>query len=72
MRFWYHKLPLNAYADISIGARSLNFSLSLHLHPYFVYSLSSVGSGRFVICTEPSLLNNTISIEISYAGLHYF
>ena len=66
-----HKLPLNAYADKSIGAGGLNFSMSLQLHPFFVYSLSSVGSGKFVICTEPLLLDNTISTKISYAGLHY-
>ena len=33
------------YADISSGARGLNFGLSLHLHPYFVF-VSCEGSGE--------------------------
>ena len=59
MQFWVHKLPLsgpmliayvqmpliNAHAVVSSGARGLNFGLSLHLHPYFVYA-SSKGSGK--------------------------
>ena len=36
--------PLNAHADVSSGARSLNFGVSLHLHANFVY-MSSEGSG---------------------------
>ena len=39
------KPHLNAHADITSGARDLNFDLSLHLHPYFVYA-SSKGSGE--------------------------
>ena len=35
----------NTYADISSKARDLNFSLSLHLHLYFVH-MSSVGTGE--------------------------
>ena len=32
------KPHLNAHAEVSSGARGLNFVLSLHLHPYFVYA----------------------------------
>ena len=44
--------------------RGLNvgLSLSLHLHPYFVY-VSNKGSGTFA---QPSLLDNVISTKISY------
>ena len=41
------KPSLNAHADISSGARGLNFGLSLHLLTNFVYS-SSEGSGESV------------------------
>ena len=44
---------LNTHADISYGARGLNYGLSLHLHPYFVRA-SSEGfgeSGR--LCKSP-------------------
>ena len=34
------KPRLNDHADISSGARGLNFGLSLHLHPEFVYASS--------------------------------
>ena len=37
--------PLNADADKSSRARGLKFCLSLHLHPYFVYT-SSEASGE--------------------------
>ena len=33
--------PINANSHISRGARGLNFGPSLHLHPYFVYHVSS-------------------------------
>ena len=34
------KPPINAHVDIFRRARGLNFGLSLHLHPYFVYAVS--------------------------------
>ena len=37
---YVQKLPINTHADTSSGARILNFSQSLHLHPYFVYASS--------------------------------
>ena len=39
------KPPLNNYADVSSGARSLSYALNLHLYPYFMY-VSSEGSGE--------------------------
>ena len=39
------KPPLNTHTDVSSRARGLNFSLSLGLHPYFVYA-SNEGSGE--------------------------
>ena len=36
---------INANADVSSEARDLNFDLSFHLHPYFVYA-SSEDSGE--------------------------
>ena len=39
------KPPINPHAEISSGARILNFALSLHLHPYSLYT-SSKGSGK--------------------------
>ena len=36
---------INDHSDISRVARGLNFGLSPHLHPYFVYT-SSEGSGE--------------------------
>ena len=39
-----HKPTITSHSDISSGARSLNFGLSLDLHPYFVYA-SSEDSG---------------------------
>ena len=39
------KSPLKLQADVSRGARGLNFNQSLHLHPYFKYA-SSKGSGE--------------------------
>ena len=44
----------NAIAEVASGARGLNFGLSIHLHPYFVYRSS-----------EPLLLADGISKEIS-------
>ena len=32
------KPHLNAHAEVSSGARGLNFDLSLHLYPYFAYA----------------------------------
>ena len=55
-------------------ARGLNFGLSLHVHPYFVY-VSSGGCGESVQCTdspEPPLLADAISTEISCTGPHIF
>ena len=37
------KSPLKVHADVSGGVRGLNFDVSLHLHPYFVY-VNSQGS----------------------------
>ena len=36
------KPPLNSHSDISSRFRELNFGLSCHLHPYFVYVNSKV------------------------------
>ena len=52
------------------GARSLNFGLSLHLDPNFVYE-SSEGTGESYAgesahLPEHSLLDNAISSQISY------
>ena len=60
----YVKTPLrliNAHADIFSIARSLNFGLSLHLHPFFVYA-SSEGFG------ESAHIADAISIKILYSG----
>ena len=67
MKFWYlshmHKYPLaNARADVYSEARGLNFSLSLHLHPYFVYA-SREGSAE-----EPSLLADKVNTETLCTG----
>ena len=40
-----HKPSITSHSAISSRERSLNFSLSLHLHPYFVYA-NSEGSGE--------------------------
>ena len=47
MKIWnFSHMPLvNTHADVSSEARDLNFGLSSHLHPYFVY-VSSQGSGE--------------------------
>ena len=44
---WYLSLTpvINTHAGVSNGARSLQFGLSLHLHPFFVYA-SSEDSGE--------------------------
>ena len=61
-------MPLrNTHADISSKARGLNFDLSLHLHPYVMYS-SSNGSNESVL--KLPRLNNEISTEISCTGLN--
>ena len=55
------KPSLNALADLSSRARSLNFGLGFHLHPYLVYA-SNKGSGepaQICICAgspEPLLI----------------
>ena len=63
-----HKLPSNGHADVSRGARNLNFSLCLHPCPNFVCaSIESFGSSA--ICTglsEPLLVDNVISTKTSY------
>ena len=40
-----HKPLITSHSDIPSGARSLNFSFSLHLHPYSVHA-SNEGSGE--------------------------
>ena len=48
--------------------RGLNFGLSFHLHPYFVYA-SSDGSGKSVQCVpEPLLLAGVVSTKIWCTG----
>ena len=37
--------PLNMYVKLYSGARDLDFSLSLHLHPYFVFACR-IGTGK--------------------------
>ena len=49
-------------SHVSNQARSLNFGLNLHLHPYFVYASSR---GIFVDVPEPLLLNNVTCKKIS-------
>ena len=49
-----------AHVDVSSEARDLIFCLSLHLHPYSMYT-SYKGSGE----SEPSLLAAAISTKIS-------
>ena len=66
------KPPLNAYADLSSGARGLNFGLILHLHPDFVYDSMQAAKAlvSLHICAdtpEPSLLVSVISTKISCA-----
>ena len=55
----YAQMPLiNAHADVSNGERGLDFGLSLHLHPFFVY-VSSKALTSLHICADspdPSLL----------------
>ena len=57
---------LNAsIARASCWTRGLNFGLSLHLHPYYVYASSDV-LASLLICTvspEHSLLDSAISIN---------
>ena len=50
------KPPLNAYANLSSGARGLNFSLiNLHLHPDFVYPNIEGSDESAHLCTHLSL-----------------
>ena len=37
--------PLNMYVKLYSEARDLDFSLSLHLHPYFVFACR-IGTGK--------------------------
>ena len=62
--------PFNDYAQISRGASSLKFGLSLHLHPYFVYE-SSKGCESLQNCAGPLkhwLLADWISTKILCAS----
>ena len=36
----YLRKIINAHFDLSSGAKDLDFGLSLHLHPYFMYVIS--------------------------------
>ena len=69
------KPPLNSYADISSGARGLNFGPSLQLHPCFV-NVSSKGPDKPIcICTcspEPLLLSNVTITKISCVGVFIY
>ena len=38
MIFWYLSHMRETHPDEFSGAKGLNFSLSLHLHPHFVYA----------------------------------
>ena len=58
--------PLNAHADLLSGARGLHFGLSLHLHPYIMYTSSkSAGVCTIFLAGLIYLLANTISTKIS-------
>ena len=46
-------LLINAHADISSNVRGLDFGLSLHLHPCFMYA-SSKGSGESLLICRPA------------------
>ena len=50
----YKSLP-----DVSSAARGINFDLSLHLHPYFVY-VSSGGSGEYVLSRKSYVLAHIV------------
>ena len=73
------RLTLNTIAELSSGARGLNFGLIFHLHPYFVYA-SSKALACSCICTgspKPSLLIDVISTKILYTTsynktIHYY
>ena len=56
-------MPLiKAHAEVSSEARGLNFCLSLHLHPYFMYA-SSEGSGG-----SAHMLPDAISTKVLCTG----
>ena len=57
------KPTINTHADVSSGTRGLNFCLSLHLYPYFVYA-SSLCSGVMHICSD-SPESSTLDIAVS-------
>ena len=59
IRFGIFRICANAFAHVYSKARSLNFVLSLHLHPYSVY-VSSKGSGD---SAESLMLSEAIIIE---------
>ena len=42
--------PLNVSADVSIGARGINYDKSLHLDPCFVYASSEVSGESARVC----------------------
>ena len=56
---------INIYADVSSDANGLNFGLSIHLHPYFVYA-SNKG------LPESLLLADAISTKISCTGRYLY
>ena len=60
-----------AHTDVSSKIKGLQFGLSLHLHPYFVYG-SSEGSDESAHMPETSLLAYVISAKISYAGPYMY
>ena len=64
--------PLNAQADVSRGARGLNFGLSFHLNSYFVYASSEALASLRIRADSPesSLLDNAIDFKISCADPH--
>ena len=62
MTFWYSSQ--NHPSDVSSKAKDLNFGLSLHLHPYFVYARIKA-SGESAHSPWHSLLAEAIGTEIS-------
>ena len=55
-------MPLiNTYAGVSREARGLNFVLSFHLHPFFVY-VSSGGYGECIFSLTPMMMSLRCSL----------
>ena len=54
---------INNHVDVSSGTRGLNFVLNVHLHPNFVHTASSEGSGTNSIA--PSLLKGLSGRELT-------